>query len=215
MSHTRILITKLPIVFVVCLTGCGSYSPLAKINFKLSQGFLPAHASNATIAKSQRLHKDKHGMPTYTNHAVRTRYVRATAYSHMENEPGAYGRMNASGGILKYGKIRSAAADWAVYPLGTTFKIKGLPHTYVVDDYGSALVGTNTVDIFKPSISKMKKWGTRYIEITVIQWGSYKRSLALLKGRKRYRHCYSMYMRCKHKIRNGVAIRELQKHGAL
>ena len=43
--------------------------------------------------------KDKHGMPTYTSHSDRTRYVRTTAYSHMENEPGAPGRMNASGGI--------------------------------------------------------------------------------------------------------------------
>lgn len=182
---------------------------------KSASKFLPQAASAHTIAKAQSLPKDKHGMPKYSNVAQRTHYVRTTAYSHMENEVGAPGRMNAAGGILKYGSVRSAAADWSVYPLGTTFKIKGLPHTYVVDDYGSALVGTNTVDIFKPSLRLMNKWGTRKTEITVIQWGSFKRSLALLKGRTRYHHCRSMYNNCKHKMRNAVAIRELEKHGAL
>ncbi len=144
-------------------------------------------------------------MPTYTKSSHRTRYVRTTAYSHMENEPGAPGRLNASGGILKYGTVRSAAADWSVYPLGTLFKVKGQPHTYVVDDYGSELVGTNTVDIFKPSLSGMHHWGTRHTEITVIQWGSYERSLKMLKGRRKYRHCNHMYMGCRNKLNHGFA----------
>jgi len=144
-------------------------------------------------------------MPTYNKASHRTRYVRTTAYSHMENEPGAPGRLNASGGILKYGTVRSAAADWSVLPLGTTFKVKGQPHTYVVDDYGSSLVGTNTVDIFKPSLSSMRHWGTRNTEITIIQWGSYERSLKLLKGRTRYSHCYRMYVGCKRKLNSGFA----------
>lgn len=135
-------------------------------------------------------------MPSYRPMTDRTRYVRTTAYSHMEMEPGAPGRMNAAGGILKYGTVRSAAADWSVYPLGTTFRIKGQPYTYVVDDYGSALVGTNTIDIFKPSLSSMRYWGTRKAEITVIQWGSFERSLRLLKGRTKYPHCRQMYLGC-------------------
>lgn len=196
------------------LASCSSQ--LAGNTGKMSPDkFLPLPASPTTISKSQSMAKDKHGMPTYVKHADRTRYVRMTAYSCMENEPGAHGRKNAAGTLLKYGSTRSAAADWALYPLGTTFKIKGLPYTYVVDDYGSALVGTNTIDIYKPSLSKMRKWGTRKAEITIIQWGSYERSLALLKGRTRYHHCHSMYVRCKHKMRNEVAIRELEKHGAL
>ena len=136
-------------------------------------------------------------MPTYKSLSDRTRYVRTTAFSHMEMEPGAPGRMNASGTILKYGVVRSAAADWSVYPLGTVFRVKGLPHTYVVDDYGSALVGTNTIDIFKPSLALMRKWGTRKTEITVIQWGSFERSLNLLKGRTKYPHCRQMYIGCR------------------
>ena len=165
-------------------------------NTKKKSSFLPEPASSSTIAKAQKLPKDKHGMPTYKKQSTRTRYVRTTAYSHMENEPGAPGRKNAAGTILQYGSVRSAAADWSIYPLGTKFRVKGQPHTYVVDDYGSALVGTNTIDIFKPTLSSMRKWGTRKTEITVIQWGSYERSLALLKGRRGYSHCRKMYYGC-------------------
>jgi len=167
--------------------------------------FYPGTASASTIKKAQKYSKDKHGMPTYKSNSVRTRYVRTTAYSHMENEPGAYGRKNAAGTTLKYGKVRSAAADWSVYPLGTKFRVKGQPYTYVVDDYGSALVGTNTIDIFKPSLSSMRKWGTRKTEITVIQWGSYDRSIALLKGRTKYKHCRKMYYGCIAKKKSGLA----------
>lgn len=162
--------------------------------------FLPEQASPLTVKKAASLSKDKHGMPTYKKLSDRTRYVRTTAFSHMEKEPGAPGRMNASGTVLKYGAVRSAAADWSVYPLGTVFRIKGLPHTYVVDDYGSALVGTNTIDIFKPSLGLMNKWGTRKTEITIIQWGSFQRSLNLLAGRKRYAHCLKMYKGCKEQL---------------
>jgi len=172
---------------------------------EMSKNQLPLPASERVIAKSQKLSKDKHGMPTYTKSSARTRYVRTTAYSHMEKEVGAPGRLNASGGILKYGHVRSAAADWSVYPLGTLFKIKGQPYIYEVDDYGSALVGTNTIDIFKPSLSGMRQWGVQKTEITVIQWGSLERSLKLLKHRRRYSHCNKMYVGCCRKLNVGFA----------
>ena len=172
---------------------------------EMSKNDLPLPASERVIAKSKKLPKDRHGMPTYTKSSHRTRYVRTTAYSHMENEPGAPGRLNASGGILKYGHVRSAAADWSVYPLGTLFKIKGQPYIYEVDDYGSELVGTNTIDIFKPSLSGMRHWGVRKTEITVVQWGSFERSLKLLKNRTRYPHCKKMYIGCCRKLDSGFA----------
>lgn len=193
---------------LACLTlglFCSCSSNLSPRHKGLTRQGLPLPPSDYVVAKSKSFSKDKHGMPTYTKASHRTRYVRTTAYSHMENEPGAPGRLNASGGILKYGTVRSAAADWSVYPLGTTFRVKGQPHTYVVDDYGSELVGTNTVDIFKPSLRGMHHWGTRHTEITIIQWGSYERSLRLLKGRKRYNHCYRMYVGCKRKLNSGFA----------
>ncbi|BDS05421.1 hypothetical protein NT6N_04610 [Oceaniferula spumae] len=199
------IIIGLGCLSLFALSSCSSNlstttSTTVKSSSSASSSGLPAPASQAVISKAATLPKDKHGMPTYKSHSSRTRFVRTTAYSHMEMEPGAPGRMNAAGGILKYGTVRSAAADWSVYPLGTTFRIKGQPHTYVVDDYGSALVGTNTIDIFKPTLSAMNHWGTRQAEITIIQWGSYERSLRLLKGRTAYDHCRHMFHGCHHKL---------------
>jgi len=158
----------------------------------------PASSVSPLRAKAATLPRDKHGMPTYS-FADRTRLVRTTAYSHMEMEPGAPGRLNAIGTTLAYGQVRSAAADWSVYPVGTRFKIKGLPYTYVVDDYGSALVGTNTIDIFHPSLALMNRWGTRPAEITVIQWGCLDRTLNILSKRTKYPHCRAMYLAAKSK----------------
>lgn len=166
---------------------------------------LPAQANVALLEKTTHLPKDKHGFPTYTDKTTH-RVVRATAYSHMQNEPGAPGRYNAAGGILKYGQVRSAAADWSKYPVGTKFRVKGLPYLYVVDDYGSALVGTNTIDIFHPTLGGIKKWGLRTIEIDIVQWGSWERTLALLKGRKSHWHTRQMFAHASQKVNTGRAV---------
>lgn len=160
----------------------------------------PIPVSTPSVKK---LKKDKHGMPTYPD-SQRRRLVRATAYSHMENEPGAVGRKNAIGTNLRYTKKhRSAAADWSVYPVGTKFKIKGHSAIYEIDDYGSALAGTNTVDIYKPTLRSMNKWGTRKIEITVIEWGSYERASRILSHRCGYWHCRKMYNAIQKKLDSG------------
>jgi 3D (Asp-Asp-Asp) domain-containing protein len=165
-------------------------------------GFHPAPVSESSAKVAMSYSKDKHGMPTYPQTA-RNRVVRTTAYSHEENEVGAPWRKNAVGTYLKYGSVRSAAADWSLYPVGTKFRIKGLPHTYIVDDYGSALAGTNTIDIYHPNLSLMNIWGTRNAEITVIQWGSWDRTLAILKGRTAYPHTRKMYYAAKAKVESG------------
>ncbi|MDA7519542.1 3D domain-containing protein [Akkermansiaceae bacterium] len=169
---------------------------------KSPDGFLPAPVGGSTVSKVSSLPKDKHGMPTYKS-SQRQRYVRTTAYSHMEMEVGAPWKKNAVGTYLKYGQVRSAAADWSRYPVGTKLKIKGLPYTYVVDDYGSALVGTNTVDIYHPTLGKMNRWGTRKCEITVIQWGSMERTVNILKDRRGYKHTRNMYYAAKAKLDSG------------
>lgn len=115
----------------------------------------------------------------------RLQNVRTTAYTHTERDHVKYKRATAAGGRLQYGATRSAAADWSVYPVGTVFKIEGDPHLYEIDDYGSALVGTRTIDLYKPSKSSMKEWGARQVDIDVIRWGSVTRSLAILKPRAR------------------------------
>ena len=109
--------------------------------------------------------------------------VRTTAYTHTEADHTAYGRKTALGTTLKYGKIRSAAADWSKFPVGTKFKIKGDSNTYQIDDYGSGLVGKTTLDLYKPSRSSMNSWGARYVEIQVIEWGCFDRSLKIMSTR--------------------------------
>ncbi len=109
--------------------------------------------------------------------------VRTTAYTHSEADHIQYGARTAAGTPLKSGSIRSAAADWSIYPLGTVFQIQGDPSVYVVDDYGRALVGTRTIDIYQPTMSLMNLWGTRKVNIRVLRWGSPARSLAVLKPR--------------------------------
>lgn len=119
--------------------------------------------------------------------------VRTTAYTHDESDHIVYGVKNAIGTNLKFGTVRSAAADWSRFPVGTKFRIAGQPNVvYEVDDYGSALVGTGTIDLYKPSRSMMNDWGVRHVDIEVIHWGSYERSMALMKDRTKWRHVRQM-----------------------
>lgn len=115
--------------------------------------------------------------------------VRTTAYCHKEADSLPYGTLTAAGTQLQFGSVvRSAAADWSVYPVGTQFRILGLPYTYVVDDYGSALAGTDTIDIYQPTFSQMHRWGVRNVPVQIIQWGSYQKSAEILEGRKHVPH---------------------------
>jgi len=120
--------------------------------------------------------------------------VRTTAYCHDEDDHIVYGTKNALGTSLKYSSnVRSAAADWSRYPVGTRFRIASQPNVvYEVDDYGSALVGTGTIDIYKPSRSQMDDWGVRHVDIEVLQWGSYERSMDIMRDRMKWPHVRRM-----------------------
>lgn len=157
--------------------------------------------------KLPKLGRDKHGMPFY-HPAQLNRVVRTTAYTHSELDHRGYGARNAVGTPLKYtDQVRSAAADWSVYPLGTRFRIKGEPYIYVIDDYGSALVGTGTIDIYQPTKELMRKWGLRVVEIQIIQWGSAKQSMEKLASRTRFNHCARMQAALKEQSRHRKAVR--------
>lgn len=119
--------------------------------------------------------------------------VRTTAYCHDESDHIVYGAKNALGTPLKFGNVRSAAADWSRYPVGTKFRIASQPGvTYVVDDYGSALVGTGTIDIYKPTRTQMNEWGVRHVDIEVLQWGSYEKSMNIMRDRTKWPHVRQM-----------------------
>ena len=119
--------------------------------------------------------------------------VRTTAYTHSESDHLKYGRKTALGTTLRSSsKYTSAAADWSRFPPGTTFKIAGNQTTYVVDDYGSALVGTNTIDLYKPSRSSMNRWGARNVSIKILKVGCFDHARQHLSKLKDYWHCRLM-----------------------
>jgi hypothetical protein len=81
----------------------------------------------------------------------------------------------------------SAASDWSRFPLGTRFQIVGTSERYMIDDYGGALVGTNTIDLYKTSRAAMRRWGVRRVDIDILEWGSKERSLKVLTPRRKHR----------------------------
>lgn len=118
--------------------------------------------------------------------------ARTTAYC--AHEPGGGGTKNALGMRLNYGGggNYSAASDWAWLPLGTRFRIAETGRTYVIEDYGSALVGRKTIDLFMPNRRMVNSWGVRHVEIEVLEWGSRAMSLKLLEPRQRHGHVRRM-----------------------
>jgi len=122
--------------------------------------------------------------PTLTS-GRRIPHVRTTAYTNHEGGSGVH---NALGEYLSGRHVMSAASDWSRYPLGTRFRLADTNEEYVIDDYGAALIGTDTIDLYKPSRPEMKNWGVRYVDIDVLQWGSEEQSLKVLQPRCKH-HC--------------------------
>ena len=129
-------------------------------------------------------------LPKYERPLIRSQYqkVRTTAYTHTESDHRKYGARNALGTRLRYGKIKSAAADWSRWPAGTRFRILATGEIYEVDDYGWALAGTNTIDLYKPSKRMMNQWGVRRVTIEILHWGDPWRSYRVLKPRAKGKH---------------------------
>jgi hypothetical protein len=86
----------------------------------------------------------------------------------------------------------SAASDWSRYPLGTRFRVAATNEEYIIDDYGWALVGTDTIDLYKPSRLEMRRWGVRHVDIDILQWGSEEQSLKVLAPRCKHRRVQQM-----------------------
>jgi len=121
--------------------------------------------------------------PTLTS-GSRVQNVRTTAYTHTEGG----GVHNAIGSYLSGRHVMSAASDWSRYPLGTRFRITDTNEEYVIDDYGTALIGTDTIDLYKTSRVDMKRWGVRHVDLDILQWGSEEQSLKVLTPRCK-NHC--------------------------
>ena len=91
-------------------------------------------------------------------------------------------------------QIGSAAADWSRWPVGTVFRLLSTGQVYKIDDYGWALAGRNTIDLYMPNRRAMNAWGAREEGIQILRWGSPDESLRLLQGHQDYRHIRRMVL---------------------
>ena len=139
--------------------------------------------------------------PTLTS-GKRLPKVRTTAYTQHEGGSGAH---NAVGTYLSGRHVLGAASDWSRYPLGTRFRLVDSSEEYVIDDYGNALVGTDTIDLYKGSRSEVRDWGVRYVDIDILQWGSEEESLKVLTPRCKHSCVKKMVVALEKKKSKAVA----------
>jgi 3D (Asp-Asp-Asp) domain-containing protein len=158
----------------------GFSSPVKTLPKVIVLGVLACAAASCESPKSA---QGPQMRPATITGARRIANVRTTAYTHTEKG----GRHNAVGVRLSGSNVMSAASDWSRFPLGTRFQIVGTSDRYVIDDYGSALIGTNTIDLYKTSRAAMRQWGMRHVDIDVIEWGSKEQSLKVLRPRAKNR----------------------------
>jgi hypothetical protein len=95
----------------------------------------------------------------------------------------------------------SAAADWSRWPAGTIFRIGSTGQLYRVDDYGWALAGRNTIDLYMATPHDMNAWGVRREVIQIVQWGDPEESLSRLAPHTKYRHIHRMVLELEGKPR--------------
>jgi 3D (Asp-Asp-Asp) domain-containing protein len=88
----------------------------------------------------------------------------------------------------------SAAADWSRWPAGTIFRVLSTGQVYRVEDYGWALAGRNTIDLYMATPNDMNSWGVRAEQIQILRWGDPQESLRLLSRHQDHRHIKRMVL---------------------
>jgi 3D (Asp-Asp-Asp) domain-containing protein len=91
-------------------------------------------------------------------------------------------------------RIGSAAADWSRWPVGTTFRLLSTGQMYRVEDYGWALSGRNTIDLYMSNRSDMNSWGARQEPIQILHWGDAQQSLQILQSHTEHKHIKRMVL---------------------
>jgi 3D (Asp-Asp-Asp) domain-containing protein len=101
----------------------------------------------------------------------------------------------------------SAAADWSRWPAGTVFRLLSTGQTYRVEDYGWALSGRNTIDLYMANQREMNSWGAREETIQVLQWGDPEESLQFLRSHQNYKHIKRMVLELEGRHNQAAALR--------
>ncbi len=104
-------------------------------------------------------------------------------------------------------QIGSAAADWSRWPAGTVFRLLSTGQNYRVEDYGWALSGRNTIDLYMANQREMNSWGARQESIQVLKWGDPQESLQFLHSHQNYRHIKRMVLELEGRQREAAKLR--------
>jgi 3D (Asp-Asp-Asp) domain-containing protein len=104
-------------------------------------------------------------------------------------------------------QIGSAAADWSRWPAGTVFRLLSTGQSYRVEDYGWALSGRNTIDLYMANQREMNSWGAREETIEILQWGDPEESLQFLRRHQDYRHIRRMVLELEGRDKEAAKLR--------
>ena len=109
--------------------------------------------------------------------------------------------------VSKPPQIGSAAADWSRWPAGTVFRLLSTGQNYRVEDYGWALSGRNTIDLYMANQREMNTWGARQERIEILKWGDPQESLQFLRRHQDYRHIKRMVLELEGRERDAASLR--------
>jgi 3D (Asp-Asp-Asp) domain-containing protein len=104
-------------------------------------------------------------------------------------------------------QIGSAAADWSRWPAGTVFRLLSTGQNYRVEDYGWALSGRNTIDLYMANQREMNNWGARHETIEILKWGDPEQSLQFLRRHQDYRHIKRMVLELEGRQKEAASLR--------
>jgi 3D (Asp-Asp-Asp) domain-containing protein len=109
--------------------------------------------------------------------------------------------------VTKPPQIGSAAADWSRWPAGTVFRLLSTGQNYRVEDYGWALSGRNTIDLYMANQGEMNNWGAREERIEILKWGDSQESLQFLRRHQDYRHIKRMVLELEGREEEAASLR--------
>jgi hypothetical protein len=90
--------------------------------------------------------------------------------------------------------------------VGTTLRLLSTGQIYRVEDYGWALSGRNTIDLYMANQRDMNSWGARQEPIQILRWGDSQQSLQFLQSHQDYKHIKRMVLELKGRDQEAAAL---------
>jgi len=165
--------------------------------------YVPRAVSLADVNQVQRISNSGTELQPFSmDEPRRTRMVTTTTRASRTGQ-----RVKRASAVSRPPPVGSAAADWSRWPMGTTFRLLSTGQIYRVEDYGWALSGRNTIDLYMASQRDMNTLGARQEPIQILQWGDPQESLRLLQSHTDYRHIKRMVLELEGRDEAAAALR--------